>query len=171
MRSWWGAASFAHTKRGRGLGAGIWKPSISHSVLAVPRPTAKEGDRERWWESERDKKGVVGSCFIRTCEVGEGLGAKNPKQSVSRSISAVPHPTAKEGDRERWWESEGDKKGVVGSCFIRTCEVGEGLGAKSPKPSVSRSISAVPHPTAKEGDRERWWGAMNKIVGGARLDS
>ena len=35
------------------------------------RPTAKEGDRERWWESE-DKEVVVGSRFIRTREAEEG---------------------------------------------------------------------------------------------------
>ena len=40
------------------------------------------------------------------------------------SVSAVPHPTAKEGDGERWWGSV-DKEMVVGSRFIRTREAGE----------------------------------------------
>ena len=41
------------------------------------------------------------------------------------SVSAVPHPMAKEGDGEMWWESI-DEEVVVGSCFVCTCEAGEG---------------------------------------------
>jgi hypothetical protein len=41
---------------------------------------------------------------------------------------------------------------------------GRRLGVKNPKLNVSRLVLAVPHPTAKEGDRERWWGAMDKVV-------
>ena len=49
MRWWRGAASFAHEKQGRWLGAKNMKPSTSGSVLAVPCPMVKEGDRERRW--------------------------------------------------------------------------------------------------------------------------
>jgi hypothetical protein len=67
---------------------------------------ASDGEGGRWGEvvgSIDKEEVVVGSRFVRTHEVREGAWAKNTKPSVSCSVSAVPRPTAKEGDGERWW--------------------------------------------------------------------
>ena len=61
---------FAQARQGTGLGAENSKPSISCSVLAVPRLTEKEGDREKWWGAV-DKVVVVGAQSDFNCRRGE----------------------------------------------------------------------------------------------------
>ena len=75
VRWWrWWAASLAHAKREMGLGAKKVETERAGSVLAMPRPTTKEGDGKRWWERV-DKEVVMGSHFVCTREAGDRFGS------------------------------------------------------------------------------------------------
>jgi hypothetical protein len=60
-----------------------------------------------------------------------------------------------------WWRQ--------GGCAFVNVRLGGGVCAKSPKPSVRRSVLGVPCETTMCGDAGRWWVQVDGIVGAARL--
>jgi hypothetical protein len=92
MRWWRGAASFAHEKRGRWLGAKKLKPSASGSVLAVPCPTVKEGDRERRWRVVDKVVVVVGGHLVRFLSGGGVVVAHLVSHLISSPHIPLPAP-------------------------------------------------------------------------------
>jgi hypothetical protein len=85
----------------------------------------------RWWW-------WWGSAFANA-RWERGLGSKSDKTEHDGSISGAPRETAVEGNGGRWWHGV-DEVVVVVRLRVRKPKAGEGLGAKTTKPSHCDSV-------------------------------
>ena len=131
---------FANTRQERGLGAKNHEIEHNGSISGAPCKKEVEGNEGRWWGGMNEVVMVVGPRVCK-CEVAEGAGCQNHKTEHNGSILGALCEMVVEGDGGRWLHGMDEVLAVVGPC-VRKHEAGEGLRAKTMKPSVMAQFQA-----------------------------